>query len=80
MKLFKCVSDINPNRPGVLKDLYSPGGGQILPPPVKSMFPSIYIRIMHVITLFFYGEFDENGFISIQSDQDGLGRREQHPG
>ena len=35
---------------------------------------------MHVITLFFYGEFDENGFISIQSDQDGLGRRERHPG
>ena len=45
------------------------------------MFPYIqYIRVMHVITLFFHGEFDKIGFILIQSDQDGLGRRERHPG
>ena len=50
------------------------------PPPMKSMFPSIYRRIMHVIILFFHGELDENGFIPIQSDQLRLGRREQHSG
>ena len=31
---------------------------------------------MHVITLFFHEEFNENGFIPIQSDQHRLGRRE----
>ena len=57
------------------------GGGRIPPPPpTKSMFPYIYRHVIHVITLFFHGEFDKNGFIPIQSDQDGLGRREQHPG
>ena len=56
------------------------GEGRIPLPPMKSMFPYIYRRVIHVITLFFHGEFDKNGFIPIQSDQDGLGRREQHPG
>ena len=44
------------------------------------MFPSINRRVMHVITLSFHDKFDENGFIPIHSDQDGLGRRERYPG
>ena len=35
---------------------------------------------MHDLTLFFHSEFDEHGFIPIQSDQHRLGRREQHSG
>ena len=28
----------------------------------------------------FHGEFDKNGFIPIQSNQDGVGRRKRYPG
>ena len=40
----------------------------------------MYTCVMHVITLFFNGAFDENVFIPIRAHQDGLERREQHPG
>ena len=39
-----------------------------------------YGRVIHVITLFFYGEYDGNIFILIWRHQDGLERREEHPG
>ena len=38
-----------------------------------------YGRVIHVITLFFYGEYDGNIFILIWRHQDGLERREEHP-
>ena len=49
-------------------------------PPMKSMFPSIYRHVIHVITLFFHGDYDENVFFPIQSHQRGLERRERQPG
>ena len=36
--------------------------------------------MIHVITLFFYAEYDGNIFILIWRHQDGLERREEHPG
>ena len=36
--------------------------------------------MIHVITLFFYGEYDGNIFILIWRHQDGLEHREGHPG
>ena len=54
--------------------------GPIRSPLWKSMFPFIYICVMHVITLFFYGALDENIFIPIRAHQDDLERRERHPG
>ena len=39
-----------------------------------------YGRVIHVITLFFYGEYDGNIFILIWRHQDGLERREEHSG
>ena len=39
-----------------------------------------YGHVIHVITLFFYGEYDGNVFILIWRHQDGLERREEHPG
>ena len=39
-----------------------------------------YGRVIHVITLFFYGEYDGNIFILIWRHQDGLEHREGHPG
>ena len=53
------------------------GWGWIPPPPMKSMFPSIYRQ---VITLFFHSDHDENVFLLIQSHQGGLERRERQPG
>ena len=34
--------------------------------------------VIHLITLFFYDEYDGNVFIMIQGPQDGLERREQY--
>ena len=56
------------------------GGGADSAPPMKSMFPSIYRHVIHVITLFFHGDYDENVFFLIQSHQGGLERREWRPG
>ena len=42
-------------------------GGEGAIPLWKSMFPFIYICVMHVITLFFHGAFDENIFIPISA-------------
>ena len=39
-----------------------------------------YGRVIHVINLFFYGEHDGNIFVLIWRHQDGLERREGHPG
>ena len=39
-----------------------------------------YRSVIHVITLFFYGEYDGNIFILIWRHQNGLERREEHPG
>ena len=49
-------------------------------PLLKSVFPITYRHVMHVITLFFHGEYDGNVFFPIQSHQSGLERRERHPG
>ena len=39
-----------------------------------------YGRVIHFITLFFYGKYNGNMFILIWNNQDGLERREEHPG
>merc|ERR1712015_74148 len=39
-----------------------------------------YGRVLHFITLFFYGKYYGNMFILIWNNQDGLERREEHPG
>ena len=39
-----------------------------------------YRSVIHVITLFFYAEYDGNIFILIRRHQDGLEHREGHPG
>ena len=47
---------------------------------MKSKFPSIYRHVIHVITLFFHCNHDENVFFLIQSLQGGIERRERQPG
>ena len=55
--------------------------GAIVPPHYKSQkIPFIYTYVIHVINLLFHGAFDENVFIPIRAHQDGLERRERHPG
>ena len=66
-------------RPGY-RAIYFGRGGVDSTPPMESMFPSIYRHVIHVITLFFYGDHDENVFFPIQSHQRGLERRERQPG
>ena len=39
-----------------------------------------YRHVIHVINLFFYGEYDGNSFTLIWRHQDGLECREGHPG
>ena len=39
-----------------------------------------YGRVVHFITLFFYGKYYGNMFILIWNNQDGLERRDEHPG
>ena len=41
---------------------------------------SNYGHVIHVINLFFYGEYDGDSFTLIWRHQDGLERREGHPG
>ena len=67
-------------RPGYRAIYFARGGGADSAPPMKSMFPSIYRHVIHVITLFFHGDYDENVFFLIQSHQGGLERRERQPG
>ena len=67
-------------RPGYRAIYFARGGGADSAPPMKSMFPSIYRHVIHVITLFFHGDYDENVFFLIQSHQGGLERREWRPG
>ena len=39
-----------------------------------------YRHVIHVLNLFFYGEYDGDSFTLIWRHQDGLERREGHPG